>query len=182
MVSRQDSPHEYARYEATYDPFEPKRRVLIRNNADGFIEVWVDNSCVQLDFVNDRDDSHSGLRVVGRSVESDHGLIPLVAWYENVSGDLAYYCGVPTDTEENGDFISNRHDSLLGQHVIAAYAENVRKTLEPVLPMGGFAGPQLMAEAQMLTHTKRYEARYLRESPVIAGLRSLASGSVHNRS
>lgn len=111
--------------------------------------------------------------------EEEKGIVPLIVWQEDLnSGMKAYWCEpVPkTISDSIPELFTPRHDTLLGQMVIAGNSENVRETLPKELCLEPGGRPQKMRGAQSPVVCRLYNDRFLRASPVIAAFESKLQG------
>lgn len=164
----------------------PSREIVpstwkIRKLDNGLIEIArEDEASMLIAFVDDpKRPGYRKLQTVRNSTRvEDHGIVPLWAWEKNKTTRTRSYCRGPITPElvaAYPDLFDTRHDTLLGEIVVAAYSRKIRETLEAWLPMKGYAGKQIMKEGQMLLHVPMFANRYLQESPVIRELETKAA-------
>lgn len=102
------------------------------------------------------------------------GMVPLIVWQtDKQTGERSYYCGRLDKLP--------KHDTLLGQLVVAAYSPQVRDQMPKkikIVDEKGEKKEQLMLEAQTVLLVPRFARKFLAQSPVILGLEALATQRV----
>lgn len=150
---------------------------LNKNSEDGSFEIREGDSYVRVAFVPDEQTGYKEPKIVGKHiVGEERSIAPIIIWSrDKTTGKATYYCGKIPEEQIRAfpDIFSERHDTLLGQLVVADYSYDVRLSLPVKLPLkkGGKKNAQM--EAQAPVNVKLFSNRYLEKSPVILGLEDL---------
>lgn len=150
----------------------------INKLENGHIEIKKGESYVRVDFVLDDQTGFREPKIVDRYIApEDKGVAPLIIWQrEKATGKASYYCGrIPQGlTSAFPDLFCDKHDTLMGQIVVASYSEEVRDKLPKELRLKKGGKKQPMIEAQMPVFVGLFAKAFLNRSPVILGLEDLA--------
>lgn len=134
------------------------------------IELKKGESFVRMSIVKG-EDGYKKVKLEGFRLSAAETMVPLIVWQtDKQTGKRSYYCGRLDQ--------SPKHDTLLGQLVVAAYSPQVRDQIPLEIKMKGINGEektQQMLEAQAILLVPRYSNQFLMQSPVILGLEALAS-------
>ena len=140
------------------------------------IEIRRDESYMTVKFVRDEKTGFREPIVVDEKYLAPE-IVPLIIWEtDKTTGKRSYFCGNISENMIRAlpDLFSQRHDTLLGQIVVAAYSDYLKTKLPIKLPLIKGGREQNMLEAQMPAFVRLFAGAYLRKSPVILGLEASA--------
>lgn len=145
-----------------------------RKLDNGQIELKRGESFVRLSIV-EGEDGYKKVKLEDHRLYTAESMVPLIIWQtDKQTGKRSYYC-------RNLDQFP-KHDTLLGQLVVAAYSPKVRDQMPPEIKMkviNGEEKTQQMLEAQTVLLVPRFANKFLTQSSVILGFEALAKNPVN---
>lgn len=135
---------------------------------NGEIELTKGESFARISFVK-AEDGYKKVKIEDIHLSTAETMIPLIVWeVDKQTGKRSYYCGKFDQFP--------KHDTLLGQLVVAAYSPKVRDQMPSEIKMIGVDGKektQQMLEGQVILLVPRYSNQFLTQGPVILGLEAM---------
>ncbi|OGH20448.1 MAG: hypothetical protein A3D74_00195 [Candidatus Levybacteria bacterium RIFCSPHIGHO2_02_FULL_37_13] len=172
LVDEKGNPHDM--YE---DSFLKSKRREVSRISDDEIEMRIGDSYMRVRFDLDERTGYREKRMVAMGIApQEYEITPVVTWKKDKkTGKREYFCGKVTDEliQAFPEVFSQRHDTLLGQIVVAGYSDELKQILPTSLPLVKGGRKQNMLEAQMPVFVPLFARAYLNRSPVIAGFEGL---------
>ena len=142
-----------------------------RKLDNGQIELRKGESFIRISIIQG-EDGYKKVKLEDHRLSTAETMVPLIVWQtDKETGEKTYHCGRLAELP--------KHDTLLGQLVVAAYSPKVRDQMPREITMRGINGQDItqeMLEAQgvLLVPRPKYRDQFLEQSPVILGLEALA--------
>jgi hypothetical protein len=160
-----------------YEDVFIKQGKEISRISDDEVEIRTGGSCIRVRFELDERTGHREKRIVAMRIRPQEGEItPVIVWKKDkITGKREYFCGRVSDDliQAFPDMFSKRHDTLLGQIVVAGHLDELKRILPTKLPLVKGGRMQNMLEPQMPVFVPFFARAYLNMSPVILGFEKL---------
>jgi len=171
LVDKNGSPHDM------YEDVFIKQGKGISRISDDEVEIRTEDSYIRVRFELDERTGHREKRTVAIRIRPQEGEItPVIVWKKDkTTRKREYFCGRVSDDliQAFPDMFSKRHDTLLGQIVVAGHSDELKRILPTKLPLVKGGKKQDMLEPQMPVFVPLFARAYLNMSPVISGLEEL---------
>jgi len=141
-----------------------------RRLDNGQMELRKGETFIRMSIV-EGEDGYKKVKLEDYHLPTAETMVPLIVWQtDKQTGKRSYYCGKLDQFP--------KHDTLLGQLVVAAYSPKVRDQMPSEIKMIGINGeektqPMLEASAVLLVPKPIHRNQFLAESPVILRLEAL---------